>query len=309
VGARTVIVALLSAVALGCATTRQDVETPADSGRGPAETAEFYLGNFYRSQMAKDLYQALAPASRTALTYNDFLLERAREIGVHDLDKQVGVARVEAAVLNGFRVNERHEVFWAIQQVRYPYAGAEHNHYRLLRLSVVNDRNHWYVEPFVDEATSTIRLLPALKVGPLRTLYDERETIAQLITNEINALRAGEVRPTMDVATDTTRLDIPDLTDGVNEIEEIKEIPDIGSADPAQQLASLLEVGKLYFRAGELDAAENAFKAALQIDPLDAAAADYLGRIRQRRQLEQIKQETIDLIERMLEVETEPESE
>jgi tetratricopeptide (TPR) repeat protein len=249
------------------------------------------------------LYLTLSPASRRALTYSDFLLQRARETSIPGLDSQTAMAHVEAAVLNAFEVNDRYHVYWVIQQVRYPYAGAEHNHYRLLRLSVVNDQDQWYVEPFVDEATATVRLLPALKVGPLRALYDEREAIAQLITDEINAMRAGELRPTLDVATDTTRLDIPDLAGTV------REIPDIGPADPAAQLESRLEVGKLYFRAGELDAAEKAFKTALEIDPLNATAADYLGRIRKERQLEQMRKETIDLIERLLEEETQPGSE
>ena len=54
----------------GCATTRQ----PTGTVRGPVETAEFYLGHFYRSRMAKDLYQTLAPVARARLPYAQFML-------------------------------------------------------------------------------------------------------------------------------------------------------------------------------------------------------------------------------------------
>lgn len=310
--ARTVIAIVLAAAAFGCGSKPETIETPVEQGRGPAETVEFYLGNFYRSQMAKDLYLTLAPASRNEMSYNEFLLQRAREIGVRGLTEASAVARVEAAVLNSFQVNDRHWVFWALQQVRYPYAGAEHSRYRVLRLSVVNDRDEWFVEPFVDEATATVRLLPAIKVGQLRTLYDEREAIDQLVTNEINAVRAGELRPALDAATDTASLEIPTLTgledNTPDSTATVREVPDVGPSGPAQRLAGRLEVGELYFRAGELDAAEAAFKDALEIDPLNATATDYLDRIHTRRQLEQIKRETIELIERMLEAETRSES-
>ena len=292
--ARVLIVIFLGMIAWGCATTPE----PAKYVRGPVETAEFYLQNFYRSRMAKDLYQCLAPAARAKLTYNEFVLQRQREIVAPQLEGETGVARVQAAVLNGYRVNERHQVFYALQQVRYPYTGGRDNHYRLLRLNVVNECNRWYIEPFVDERTFTVRLLPALKRDALRKLYDHREAIAGIIADDMDAMRAGRVRPVEEVATDTGTLVIPDLA------AVAKTIPNDEEANLQEKLRALLEVGKLHFRTGQLDLAEEAFARALELDPLNATAKDSLDRVRQTRQLEKEKQEMIELIEQMLEVET-----
>jgi tetratricopeptide (TPR) repeat protein len=162
----------------------------------------------------------------------------------------------------------------------------------------VYERDRWYVEPFVDERTLTVRLLPVLKRDALRKLYDQREEIARIVADDIEAIRMGEVRPVEEVATDTGKLDIPDLADTV------KEIPDDQSeTDPRRKVAALLEAGKLHLRAGQLDLAEEAFKGALVIDPLNAAAKDYLARVRQTRQLQKERQEMIELIEQLLELE------
>lgn len=297
--ARILIVIVLVIVGLGCATTSQK---PAGTVRGPAETVEFYLGNFYRSRMARDLYQTLAPAARSRLPYDEFALQREREIQLPDAGPEAGLARVESAVLGSYRVNERHLVVYALQKVRYPYTAGEHNHYRLVRLHVVNERDCWYVEPFVDERTFTVRLLPALKRDALRKLYDQREAITQLIADDVEAMRVGEAQPVEEVATDTGTLTIPDLPGTV------KTIPGEQEAPAAERLAVALEVGRLHFRAGQLDLAEEAFKSALTIDPLNTEAADALDRIRKARQLEKEKQELIELIEQVLEAESDKES-
>lgn len=289
---------LLAMVAWGCATTPE----PTGHVRGPAETAEFYLKNFYRSRMAKDLYQCLAPAARAELAYSNFLILRQREIAGPDRGNVRQVVRVEAAVLDGTRVNERHHVLYALQQVRYPYTGGRDNEYRLIRLNVVNERGGWYVEPFVDERTFTVRLLPALKRGALRDLYDHREAIAALIADDIEAIRSGRVQPVEEVSTDTETLVIPDLA------EEVKLIPGADEASGPDKLRALLDVGKLHYRAGQLDRAEEAFRRAIELDPLNATAKMYLERVRRARELQREKHETIELIERLLEAETGPES-
>jgi len=249
------------------------------------------------------LYQTLAPAARARLRYKAFALQREREIQVPDVDAETGVARVEAAVLGGYRVNERHQVLYALQKVRFPYTAGRQNHYRLVRLHVVNEHDHWYVEPFVDERTFTTRLLPALKRDALRKLYDQREAVMQIIADDIDAMRVGEVRPVEEVATDTDTLEIQDLAGTA------RTIPDEGQAPARERLAVALEVGTLYLRAGQLDLAEEAFKSALAIDPLNAEARDALDRIRKARQLEKEKRELIELIERVLEAESGGESE
>ena len=297
--ARIALVISLAALTVGgCRTTPE----PVAYVRGPAETAEFYLGNFYRSRMAKDLYQMLAPASRAPLTYDEFVLQRQREIAVPELSTELSVTRVEAAVLNDYEVNARHHVVYALQQVRYPYAGAGYNHYRLIRLNVVNVHDHWYVEPFVDERTSTLRLLPALKRDALRSLYDQREEVARLVTDDLVALRMGEGVPAEEVVTDTGALDVPDLTGGTREIPGVEEGQ---KAEEGTQvtLAGRLEAGTLHFRSGRLDLAERAFQDALEIDPQNKQAADYLERVRKARELQKIRQEITDLMERILEAE------
>ncbi len=298
--ARILIVIAAVAFASGCGTRSQK---PVEPVRGPVETAEFYLGNFYYSRMARQLYEMLAPAARARLTYKEFVLQREREIRLPDVDPDTGVARVEAAVLGGYRVNERHQVLYALQKVRFPYTARGHDHYRVVRLHVVNEHDRWYIEPFVDERTFTTRLLPALKRDALRRLYDQREEITKLIADDIDAMRAGEVRPVDEVATDTDTLEIPDLAGTA------PTIPDEGEAPAQERLAVALEVGTLYLRAGQFDLAEEAFKNALAIDPLNAEARDALDRIRKARQLENEKRELIELIERVLEAESGGESE
>jgi len=289
--ARAFIVLLIGMLVPGCATTPE----PADHVRGPSETAEFYLSNFYRSSMAKDLYQCLAPAARRSLPYADFLLGRQRELDGAGLGNAHRIVRVQAAVLDGFRVNDRHHVLYVLQQVRFPYTGGRDNHYRLLRLHVVNERNGWYVEPFVDERTRTVRLLPALKRDALYKLYDHREAIARIIADDIEAMRAGRIRPLEEVATDTGVLEIPDLA------EELKPIPGARAVDSPAHLRALLDKGKLHYRAGQLDQAEAAFTRVLELDPLNATAQAYLDRVRRTRELQKEKQETIKLIEQILE--------
>jgi len=300
VSARALIIVFLGTLACGCAT----IPEPSEYVRGPSETVEYYLSNFYRSRMARELYLSLAPAVRETLTYDEFALLRQREIAVPALGGEDAVARVQAGVLKGYRVNERHQVLYALQQVRYPYTRGRHNHYRLVRLHVVNDQSHWYVEPFVDERTSTVRLLPALKRDSLRTLYDDREAIAKIVADDIQAMGADAARPVEEVATDTEPLEIPDLA---RELEPIPGAEDEG--DQQETLRARLNVGKLYYRAGQLDQAEDAFKRALELDPLNAAAKAYLERIRTTRQLREEKREMIELIERMLEAEKESEPE
>lgn len=287
------IIVVVLVAAWGCGSKPE----PTTGVPGPVETAEFYLSNFYRSRMAKDLYQCLAPAARATLPYNEFALLRQREVAVPEPHDESAVARVEAAVLNIYRVNERHQVLYVLQQVRYPYTAGRYNHYRLVRLHVVNEHNRWYVEPFVDEPTFTVRFLPALKRDALRKLYDQREEIADLITADIQALRGGESALVEEVATDTGSLVIPDLA------QQVKPIPEEEGSDPQEALRARLEVGKLHFRTGRLDEAEASFQSALELDPLNATAKAYLDRIRQTRQIQQEKQEMIELIERMLEVE------
>ena len=114
----------------------------------------------------------------------------------------------------------------------------------------------------------------------------------------MEALRAGETRT--DVATLTKPLDIPDLEAAV------KPIPGIEAEDPQQELHALIEVGKLHFHTGELELAETAFNDALKMDPLNAAAKDYLERIRKEKQLEVERQGTIKVIERILGAEKGP---
>lgn len=292
--ARVVIIVLVGALVCGCATTPE----PSEYVRGPSETVEFYLANFYRSRMARELYLSLAPAVRDALAYDEFALLRQREIAVPDFGGEEAVARVQAGVLKGYRVNDRHQVLYALQQVRYPYTRGRYNHYRLVRLHVVNDRSRWYVEPFVDERTLTVRLLPALKRDSLRKLYDHREAIARIVADDIQAMGAGEARPVEEVATDTEPLEIPDLA------RALEPIPGADDEDDRHDtLRARLEVGKLYYRAGQLEQAEDAFKQALELDPLNVAAKEYLEHIRQTRQLRQEKREMIELIERMLEAE------
>jgi tetratricopeptide (TPR) repeat protein len=303
VTARIVLVITLAVLTVGgCRTTPE----PAAYVRGPVETAELYLGSFYRSHMTKDLYQMLAPASRAHVTYDEFLLQRQREISVPGLTTELSVSRVEAAVLNDYQVNERHHVLYALQQVRYPYAGAGYNHYRLIRLHVVNVHDRWYVEPFFDERTLTLRLLPSLKRDSLRNLYDQREEVARLVSDDLVALRLGKEAPIEEVATDTGTLDIPDLSEAVQEIPDEQE-----TEDPQEKLAGWLEVGTLHFRSGHLDLAERAFQEALKIDPENQEALENLDRLRTARELQGIRQEITDLMERILEAEGDrtPESE
>jgi tetratricopeptide (TPR) repeat protein len=290
---RLPIIVVVLIAAWGCGTKPE----PTAGVPGPVETAEFYLSNFYRSRMAKDLYQCLSPAARAALPYEEFVLLRQREVAVPELQDESAVARVEAAALKVYRVNDRHQVLYVLQQVRYPYTAGRYNHYRLVRLHVVNEHNRWYVEPFVDERTFTVRFLPALKRDALRKLYDQREEIADLIAADVQALRGGESAVVEEVATDTGSLVIPDLT------EQVKPIPDETGQDVQETLRARLEVGKLHFRTGRLDEAEASFKSALDLDPLNATAQTYLDRIRQMREIQQEKQEMIKLIERMLQVE------
>jgi len=294
VSVRITILLAIVTVVCGCATTDPDQR---EYVRGPSETAEFYLSNFYRARTVKDLYQIMAPAALDQMTFDEFVLQRQREIAIPDAGADGSVARVQAAVLKGYRVNDRHQVFYALQQVRYPYSNGRHNHYRLVRLHVVNVRNQWCVEPFVDERTATVRLLPALKRGRLRKLYDDREAIARMIAADVETVRAGETEPEQEVATDTKPLDIPDLE------SLVKPIPGEGEKAPHERLRTLIEVGTLHFRTGQLDLAEATFKKALDIDPLNTTAKTYLEHIRQTRQLQKEKQGMIELIERMLEAE------
>ncbi|MBN1917125.1 MAG: tetratricopeptide repeat protein [Verrucomicrobia bacterium] len=282
----------------GCRTT----PVPEGHVRDHVGTAEYYLANFYRSHMAGELYQVLAPASRARLTYDDFVLQRQREIAVPGLSTELSVSRVEAAVLNDYMVNERHHILYALQQVRYPYAGAGYSHYRLIRLHVVNVHDRWYVEPFYDARTQTVRFLPALKRDSLRNLYDQREEVARLVSDDLVALRLGDEAPIGEVATETDPLEIPVLT---GDTHEIPGVDDEGQQqDPREKLVGRLEVGKLHFRSGHLDLAERAFQEALEIDPENANAVDYLDRVRKARELRKIRQDITKLLEQILEAES-----
>jgi tetratricopeptide (TPR) repeat protein len=302
VTARFTLAILLAVLAVGgCRTT----PVPVERVRGPAETVEYYLGNFYRSQMTRDLYTLLAPASRKELTYQEFTLQRLREIDIPNLAFEQNVPRVEAAVLDAYQVNARHHIYYALQQVRYPYAGASHNLYRLIRLHAVNVRDEWYIEPFVDERTYTIRLLPALKRDALRNLYDQREEIERIVEDDIVAMRLGDSAPATDLATDTDPLDIPDLAGGTDELPEISddEVEDGEGEAVSDALASRIEVGNLYLRSGRLELAERAFGQALEMDPANAEAADGLERVQKVRELRKIRQDIAELLERILEAE------
>jgi len=294
-----VICLLFSIVATGCFPVRR----PPSESLPAKEVVREYLKGMFSSSPQREMYDLLTARARSAISYAAFVSTWNNEIPLLAGSRTATDTRVSVSFFDQYDFSDDHSVAYSLLTVRHPYSIGEREKYALVRLHCYREGDAWRVEPFMHAQTGTVILIPTRTRGPLWRISDDMELIAKLVRDEISMYEKEKHPPPEKVASprspDEPPLVVPDVVS-----TEAPEASPPAELDRAKKVDALISIGKLCYRAGKIDAAEDTFRRVLALEPDNSVATDYLSRCENYRLLLKEKGEAGKLIEELLQLES-----
>ncbi len=282
----------------GCVPVRHAKHEPED----PAIVVTRYLKGMFDPTAQRETYDLLTSDAESQISYPSFASLRSNETSALVGSRTATDTRVSVSLFDRYDFSDDHAVVYALLTVRHPYSIGEREKYALVRLHCHRENEQWAIQPFLHSATGTAILVPTRLRGFLWRISRDMERIAAVVKDEIAAYGTRKEPPPEKVVAAESPEEPPVVVPDIPPAEAAESpAPEVGSE---KKIDALLSIGRLCYEAGKIDAAEEAFRRVLSLDPDSSVAKDYISRCENYRALQKEKEDAARLIEELLELES-----